>query len=219
MEKCILPFVSFTSMITSLSMTFESDAWSCKTGAKFSTVAAISVIAYLAINAVQHHAKLPMAARHSLNVVSIILPQLMLSIGEAFCKDRKPKSGADTTRLLMVWLVPVAIYGMGSSTASINAICKMLNVLGLSDATVKQMSDKAKEMSDKVGKRNALPYWSKFETPAQAQSPASEPMSPAPSAAGFTHYHKVRMLPKGRHNGAASERLRRIGQQQMFAGV
>lgn len=198
-QKCILPFVSFSAMITSLAMSFESNAWGCKTAGKFSTIAAISVVAFLAINVAQHHMKLPPMARHALNVTSIILPQLMLSIGEAACKDKKSKTAADTTRLLLVWSVPLAIYGMGSSDASIKAVCKMLNVIGLSDETFKKMSDK-------VAKKNGLPYWARFEPPSGAESMPS----PAPNAnsKAFTHFRTTYLVPPNVRK--AGQRMRQI---------
>jgi hypothetical protein len=206
-DKCILPFVSFTSMITSLAMSFETDAWACKSGAKFGSIAAISVLAFLAINAVQHHVKMPMAARHSLNVTSIILPQLMLSIGEAFCKD-KQKSSADVSRLVTVWAVPVAIYSMGATPASIQAICKMLNFLGLSDETVLRFAGQG-------AKKNALPYWARFEPPiAGGGSDADAAPTPNASSKPFTHFRTTYLVPPTvRKTG---QRMRQIVRNPVF---
>ncbi|KAG5186461.1 hypothetical protein JKP88DRAFT_241069 [Tribonema minus] len=190
-------------------MSFESNAWGCKTGGKFSTIAAISIIGFLVVNAVQHHAQLPVPARHALNVASIIMPQLMLSIGEAFCKDKKAKTGADTTRLLVVWSVPLIIYGMGSSDMSIKAVCKFLNVIGISDETVKKMAAKVNEAKAKFPKKNAQPYWARFEPPVDGgeamPSPAPETNSNAKS---FTHFRTTVLVPPNLRK--AGQRMRQI---------
>jgi hypothetical protein len=120
---------SHNGMITSLTVCLESDVWSCKDSKKDKQFAAASVIAFLAVNGLQHFITPSLIG--PLNTMVAVMPSVLF-IGYEFvyCTKRMDvmsQANFDRTknlvRIVPMLLLPLVVYTCAGNTAFHDLVC------------------------------------------------------------------------------------------------
>lgn len=155
-HDCSTCVAAFSAMTVSLLVTSESGMWRCNSAKKVAIIASCSIAAFVLLNALQLNLppKLPglKYVRHTLNLVSILMPQIIYISLDFNPRCAKPAKWAKNAAVKFSWMftTPLLVYAIGSEDKVQDMACNLLHKIAPDSGTYKKYSDKAQAAAQKA---------------------------------------------------------------------
>lgn len=126
-HMCSAAVASISSMVASLAMCIETNAFANKSSTKTVVISIISIVVFMANLMLQKYSEksLPDIGKHFLNMFCTVLPVILFEIADAIDKKNIHTKG-DTFRKCAVAFGPLLVYCVGAFDAPQAFICKTL---------------------------------------------------------------------------------------------